>query len=127
MEVELAEGVARPKAHRLGGVALAPMLLRADDDAGRRVRVDPVDRVDAGRPDRLAIRLDHPEHGVVGFAELLQRVDLVVQGDRGAPSEVTRYLHIGEPGNEARWVAVVRWTQRDVITAKNGSEHGHAE
>ena len=52
--------------------------------------------------------LDHPPHVLVRLAELLQHLDLVVERDRHPPAEVSRHLHVGEPWNEARRVAVVR-------------------
>src|SRR5207302_6729433 len=52
VEVQLAERVPRAQGHRLRRVPLAPRGLLADDDPGRAMRVEPVDRVYPGRADR---------------------------------------------------------------------------
>src|SRR6266571_285954 len=60
VKVELPEGVARAKLHGFGRVTLFPLILLADHDPGRSVRVEPVDPVNSGRADRLTVDLDDP-------------------------------------------------------------------
>src|SRR5689334_18759843 len=78
VEVELAEGVARAEPHRFRRVALPPHRFLADQDAGRSVRVQPVDPVDPGRADRSIADVDDPPHVVLRFADALQELELLL-------------------------------------------------
>src|SRR6185503_14238790 len=90
VQIQLAERVARAQAHRLGGDAPPPGVLRADEDASRRVRVLPVDLVDARRADGLSLGLDYPEDRVLRLADLLEEVDLLIQRRARTATEVPR-------------------------------------
>src|SRR5437868_15249746 len=57
VQVELAERVVGPDAHRLGGATLPPLGGHADHDAGGGARMEPIDLMDAGRPDGAAVGL----------------------------------------------------------------------
>src|SRR5207248_441394 len=70
VQVELAKRITSAELHRLGREAFAPRRLLADDDPGGPVRVEPVDAVDPGRADRLALGFDDPPHVVLRFADL---------------------------------------------------------
>src|SRR6266508_1702225 len=127
VQIELAERVTRAQPHRVGRVALPPCLLRADHDPRRPVPADPIDAMDAGRADRFAVRIDHPEDLVGRLAELLEDLFLLIERDGHPVAEVSRDLHIREPRNETRRIAVVGGPKRHAIASQNGSEHGHAQ
>src|SRR5712691_3638557 len=104
VEIELAEPVSRTDLHRLGRVALSPTVLLADHDAGHPVGVEPVDAVDPGGADGFPLRIDHPPHVVLGFADRLEELLLLIERDGHPVVEIAGDLHVGEPAHEVRGI-----------------------
>src|SRR5437867_3488941 len=123
MEIELAERVSRTDLHRLGCVALSPAVLLADDDAGHRVGVEPVDEVNSGGADRFPLRVDHPPHVVLGLADLLQELLLLIERDGHAVVEIASDLHVREPAHEVPGVLLPARTECHVRALQKRSEH----
>src|SRR5205823_4873903 len=123
VQVELAKRITGAEAHRLGRVALAPQRLLADDDPGGPVRVEPVDAVDAGRADRLALRFDHPPDIVLRFADLLQELLLLLERDRHASRQEPRDLHVGEPAHEVLRIVLTSGAKGDLVASEQRPEH----
>src|SRR5438309_2971896 len=127
VKVELAKGVAGAEPHRLGRVALAPRALLADHDPGGPVRVQPVDAVDAGGADGLVRDFDDPPDVILRFADLLQELLLLLKRDRHTSCKKARDVHVGEPAHEVLRIVFTRGPERDLLAAKQWSEHGSGQ
>src|SRR2546426_1742387 len=123
VEIELAERVSRTYLHRLGRVALSPAVHLADDDAGHRVGVQPVDAVDPGGADGFPLRIDHPPHVVLGLADLLEELLLLIERDGHAVVEIASDLHVREPAHEVPGVLLPARTECHVRALQKRSEH----
>src|SRR5438477_2835514 len=127
VEIELAERVARAELHCFGRVSLSPRRLLADDDPRGAVGVEPVDAVDAGRTDRLIRGFDDPPDVVLRFADSLQELQLLLKRDGHPSRQEAGDLHVGEPAHEMLRVVFTRGAKRDLVAAKQRSEHGSGQ
>ncbi len=117
VEVESVEGVVEEKHLGFGAIALAPALLLADERAGRRHTIFPLDSVKTHGADRLPISDNHEDKIVrLALVEVLEPPTLVRLHHRQVGAQVLRHLRVIHPPQQQRQITRQERTKHNALT-----------